>query len=455
MRRSRRLSTTLLCVSIASVVTAAPWQNASLAKESAIVESQPPTSILAPESTNWSIQAGPSALRLQESLVAAADRLQAVVRSTGAPHQDSGFGAIELDPDSNAIDVYWKQDMPVPQSLTDLGAAISSSGYPVRFHLSPYSRTELTTEARRLMEEAVPAAISEVSLQQKASGLTVELSISTQDLTSVEKAVTQMESRLRSRRAAHFGPALSPDVTRTVGHLKRTLSRLNDSYPWYGGAEIAIDNNLCSSGFAVGSWFGSYLLTAGHCSNWVDNVPVFNGSGVLMGVTEGAHSTLIDNYGDSMLIRLKVSSIGRIYNGVSGPGEFTSYVKRAVGSYVNQYVCTDGSFSGERCNIKVESTTAFIYLSPGYKVGTVVKARQIDGLSASGPGDSGGPVFALDAQSNILAAGIINAGDSSPQIACSGIIFDSRFGNRTCSNVVYYTDIWTLLDEHGVWLDTN
>ena len=116
-------------------------------------------------------------------------------------------------------------------------------------------------------------------------------------------------------------------------------------------------------------------------------------------------------------------------------------------------MCTSGAFSGVRCDIKVESTWAFFYDFMGNKFGTMVKATHVAGLAASGDGDSGGPVFALNAQSNVLAAGIITGGEGSAP--CTGVIYDSRSGTRKCSPTVYYTPIWTLLHGHGVWLETN
>lgn len=65
-------------------------------------------------------------------------------------------------------------------------------------------------------------------------------------------------------------------------------------------------------------------------------------------------------------------------------------------------------------------------------------------------------MFALNAQSNVLAAGIINAGESVAAPApCTGVTWDNVSGYRQCSRIMYYTDIWTLLHRHGVWLVTN
>jgi hypothetical protein len=64
-------------------------------------------------------------------------------------------------------------------------------------------------------------------------------------------------------------------------------------------------------------------------------------------------------------------------------------------------------------------------------------------------------VFALNAQSNVLAAGIINAADVGASASCTGVIWSSTSGTRECSWSLYFTPIWTLLDRHGVWLVTN
>ncbi len=418
----------------------------------ALAQSAAPERTVAPESPTPAMQDHRARVAAQEKLVEAADRLQAAIRAANPSKADDGFGSIELDDGGNAVHVYWKHGVNMPEGLQELAAAITLGGVDVVFHEAPYSRADLMAEAEQLMSEDAPSVFTEVSVRPGMSGLAVETDTAADPLV-VQTAITNMKTRLHGRRARNAPESL--DVIQSIGRPKIPLSRANDYSPWKGGAEIRIGNAGCSTGFATGSWFGRYMLTAGPCVVHLDNIEVQDGAGQVMGVSEGARRAR--DWGvDSTLIRLNSwRNIGRIYDGgVSGWDEFTKPVKRPIGSYVNQYVCTSGALSGAICDIKVESVTTYTRDLPGFRYGPQVKARQISGRAAAGAGDSGGPVFALDAQSNVLATGIINGGDWTT-VPCQGVIWDSRSGRRSCSNVVYYTPIWTLLDTHGVWLETN
>jgi hypothetical protein len=417
-----------------------------------LTRSQEPSRTVSPDVLTNSDRAWPL-MRTQVPLIAAADRLQSFIRAAARRSSVTGFGSIELDVEARAVYLYWKAGEPIPADLEDLVREITREGVTVSFGVAPYSHNDLSAEAIRLLDAVPPSAITEVSLLPMAAGLFIELNAEA-DSPQAREQVEAVRSRFASRRSRRFGLSTASDIALAKGHPKRWFSRHDDAAPWKGGGEISMSGGGCSTGFAVGSWFGRYMLTAGHCGWWTDNAQVWDGAGQLMGSTEGARDAK-RLYRDSALIRLRTSNIGRIYDGGVGIGEFTKPVKGPIGSHVNQYVCTSGAFSGVRCDIKVESTVSFMYDYMGNKFGPQIKARQVDGLTSSGDGDSGGPVFALDARSNVLAAGIINGGDSSSQTACTGIVYDSRYGSRHCSSVTYYTDIWTLLNGHGVWLETN
>ena len=213
---------------------------------------------------------------------------------------------------------------------------IAHSGVTVLVSSVPYSRDDLSAEAIRLLDDAPMASITEVSILPMAAGVSVEFN---EDLDSppARAQVSVMRGRLAKRRSASFGLSTGSEIRVSRGRAKQTFSRQNDSAPWKGGAEISTSGVGCSTGFAVGSWFGRYMLTAGHCVLWANNAPVYDGSGELMGYSEGAKEAKRD-YRDSTLVRLNSwSNIGRIYDGGVSVGEFTKPVKGPVDSYVNQY----------------------------------------------------------------------------------------------------------------------
>ena len=80
--------------------------------------------------------------------------------------------------------------------------------------------------------------------------------------------------------------------------------------------------------------------------------------------------------------------------------------------YHNEYLCTSGSFTGEVCGVRVDTSTAYSYCSNNpwgvYECyGGMYRAWQNAGLRAVQSGDSGGPVYNY----NRSAMGIISGGN--------------------------------------------
>lgn len=115
--------------------------------------------------------------------------------------------------------------------------------------------------------------------------------------------------------------------------------------------------------------------------------------------------------------------------------------KGASDPYVGMLVCTSGALSGARCDIRVVATGVWYYLPSGVQVVNQAKAEQISLLSASGEGDSGGPVFSLvNNYADVWARGIISAGDDNTSVACTGYY---KFGEyvRRCYWRMYFGTI--------------
>lgn len=178
----------------------------------------------------------------------------------------------------------------------------------------------------------------------------------------------------------------------------KMASRGDDWAPYWGGARWG----GCSTGFGI--WVGgaTKVLSAGHCGS--NNNNAYDGGGQLMGTISGD-----DNAYDRLYIN--ASSAGRIYDGGVGSGEFSKPVVGAQRSYVGDWLCTSGSYSGARCGIRVSATNMTINI--GYLVYQIVRAEQVDYTNAAGNGDSGGPVFSLSSDPNkVIAKGTLTAIDS-------------------------------------------
>lgn len=114
---------------------------------------------------------------------------------------------------------------------------------------------------------------------------------------------------------------------------------------------------------------------------------------------------------------------------------------------LGEYVCTSGSFSGVRCNIKIVDDSQTVTIS-GHSVPYIVEAYRMDGTAATGEGDSGGPVFALSSNpAKVIARGTISAGKHGDEVACVGV------GGRTCWKTVRYMPISVSLNNWAMTLN--
>jgi secreted trypsin-like serine protease len=87
----------------------------------------------------------------------------------------------------------------------------------------------------------------------------------------------------------------------------------------------------------------------------------------------------------------------------------------------------------------------------GYFI-TEVYAQRTDGTTAAGQGDSGGPVYAQTSNPyEIVAKGIISAGDGASPVPCAG---DASNG-RECFSSIYWISINNALSDFGATLNTG
>ena len=205
---------------------------------------------------------------------------------------------------------------------------------------------------------------------------------------------------------------------------------------------MAIRRRRCSTGFAIAIGGVSKMLSAGHCG--ANGGSAYDGGGQYMGTISGdtnAYDTLYIN----------TSSAGRIYDGGVGTGEFSKPVVGASHSYVGDWLCTSGAYSGARCNEQVIAVNVTIWV--GYYIYGMVRAEQVNHTNAVGNGDSGGPVFSLSADPNkVIAKGTVSAIDTSTSVACTGI----PTGNgRTCAWRFYYADVVNSLNRYGAAIVTG
>ena len=424
----------LLCVGAYTLSAPAKANDAEKAPHSEEVLTEDPVPL---GFTSWA-----ALMAAQAPLEEAAQELSTFIEEIGAY---DGYADIEIEVSTGTVILWWKLGVDVPAELLSLIEQIEAQpNVSVNVSDARYSRVEIENEAMRLMDLASERpALRIVSAQPLPgfAGLLVTVDGDTEEVSG--------------------DPVVDADgaVIKTIvsGSGPMYFSRTNDSPPWWGGARVKIGNAFgCSTGFSVKKQFlwsvKRYMLTAGHCALHQNGNPFTDGGNDFMGLSTGASTS--NKTRDTILVEV-TSNAGRMYDGGVGSGEFSKPVKGASGSFTGLWLCTSGAFSGARCSIVVKNTALFWYSFPtGYKHGPHVLAEHTGQKNAAGEGDSGGPVFSLDANSNVIAKGTISAGTPTKAAQCTGVI-NTNGQNRICSYDVIYPDISATLKYHDVSIVTH
>ncbi|WP_229399134.1 cellulose binding domain-containing protein [Micromonospora okii] len=306
----------------------------------------------------------------QVPLVDAATGLRAAVERGPA----RGYAGIGLVGDHVAL--WWKGELPA-----DIASAVAVARRiaPVEVTPAAYAKAELAAAAERIapvVDGDAGDAAHDVRLRTDGSGLEIV----------VDDADAALPKLPRT------------GVRTTVVQQERLVprSREDDSAPWSGGARIWNDSGAgCSIGFGVREVAAgtNHLLSAGHCgaigAQWSD------GQGEPIGVQTHRN---VDH--DTMLIATP-SAGGWIYVG----GSNDNARARVVGwtqVFPGQLLCQSGATSagvlgGPICDLEVQ----FHYTDRE----DLVEATQLDGDDSARGGDSGGPVYAVNSDGTVLAAG--------------------------------------------------
>ncbi|MEU9886374.1 trypsin-like serine protease [Sphaerisporangium sp. NPDC051011] len=185
----------------------------------------------------------------------------------------------------------------------------------------------------------------------------------------------------------------------------------------------------CTGGFAVQGYDGyKYILTASHCGkpgHWfVDGVE-----------NDWVGQVQYENTGhDTMLI--SSNARGWIWDGPV----VTNQQKQVYGwdwVYPKEQFCSSGSNTGVRCGLEQHDFTAWYCDWDAYGrwecYNDLIEAHQINGLRATQPGDSGGPVFTLSG-AGVIAKGIIS-------------------GHGVSQNIMYFQDFATARNDFPIRFD--
>jgi hypothetical protein len=400
----RRHAGRLLAVVAAALVAGVPGGAAAQAAPKPVPQASGADALPGAASVPGGYASWAQLMAVQRRLDSAADRIVAA--------RASGYAGVITAPENREVQVYWKGTVPSSAQtiLGDLRRTVPISVLPAR-----YSERELLAESNRLARQP---GVTAVAPNADGSGLSLSL---------------------RSRSFAEGAMRASTiKVTSTTVATPALASRGNDSPPYWGGARW----NGCSTGFAIAIAGVTKMLSAGHCA--ANGNAAYDGGGDYMGTVSGDNNAYDRLY-------VNTTSGGRIYDGGVGTGEFSKPVVAATHSYVGDWLCTSGAYSGARCNIQVKAVNQTINV--GYTIYQIVRAEQVDHTNAVGNGDSGGPVFSLSTDPNkVIAKGTNTAIDTSTAVACTGV---PSGGGRTCAWRFYYVDIVNSLSAYGASLVTG
>ncbi|MFG1840585.1 cellulose binding domain-containing protein [Micromonospora sp. NPDC049175] len=312
----------------------------------------------------------------QAPLVDAANVIRTAVDRAPA----RGYAGIGLVDDH--VTLWWKGAPP-----TDIAAAVTAArrAAPVEVANATYSRAELRKAATRLtpVVEADPTDASH-AVRLRTDGSGIEIAVDRTPSAKLPKLpVTGVRTSLVER---------DQMVER---------SRANDAAPFDGGAGIGFTTPGCTAGFGVrnADTNAGYILTAEHCgaigSPWHVGWNKKTGTGTLVGYAVDSN----DDH-DTMIISTATPG-NHLYVG-GQQDEVRAQVIGWTEVFPGQLLCQSGytsagAIGGPVCNLRVD----YHYDD----IEDLVEATQLDGNEAARGGDSGGPVYAVNANGTVLAAG--------------------------------------------------
>ena len=323
-------------------------------------------------------------MRAQEPLIEAADAITEAAERPGT----AGFTSVSLG--DGRVVLRWKGALPpaVKDAVEKARATV-----PVDIEPAEHTAAQLKAAALRVQKALVADSDAAFAISLPTDG---------------SRVVIETEGDVEQAKRVAVSSGVPVRVTR--GEVARRKSRLSDSEPYWGGARIINpeNNSACTSGFAVTDGWTRYILTAGHCGR--------PGGRILTGdrSREIGRASLEDQGFDLLLIPANVG--GRIYDGGVGVNEFSKRVSGWSSSYPGQWLCVSGSFTGAVCGVQTTNNFWYSYCDTD-RYGTsecywdLVEAYQRGGARAIQHGDSGGPVFALSGNYDVIATGTISGGN--------------------------------------------
>jgi len=230
----------------------------------------------------------------------------------------------------------------------------------------------------------------------------------------VEVWLTRYSPAAASAVRQRYGSGLV-EVAGTSAPLAQRYTRTIDNPPWWGGDRLVdtYTGSSCSGGFPMTDGIKRYVMTAAHCSGTT-------GSGALNQTlaNNGVHVGTITNRSfinngdlDVEMAAAASGAASTVYSGPASSSDSRTVVSVATADPTGAEVCTDGSYTGEVCAVKIKNSGLCIKFVGGVTTCGLVFASR-SGVTVAEDGDSGGPVETTIGSNETAAQGEIIGGAS-------------------------------------------
>jgi hypothetical protein len=335
----------------------------------------------------------------QEKVLALAEKLADKAKDRG-----SDISGVAIDPETQTVFLY-RKDKGKGHGLGTL-----PDGVKVEVKAAKFSRNAMLDAAEQITKDAQflgeQQHVTVEAVGPSLDGSGVVVTVFSQG-TSLDKAT----KALRGRYGDIVGDVRVSDRKTSEAELYFNGWRFNDFAPWYGGDRIMSSTSGCTGGFYSIYNGAPAMLTAAHCggvgTNWW-NGPTTASSFNFMG------SMVYSNTGSDVAAIGVTSASSFINVGFDPQVASQLFVGSWASPVVGEYLCQSGSYTGERCGLRVVDTAQYVCLSYFLWWCTSWQGPLADVINsagsaspAAGHGDSGGPVYLRQGSSGV-AKGLVH-----------------------------------------------
>jgi hypothetical protein len=334
------------------------------------------------------------------------------VRQIASAQANSPLAGSRVDVAGRTLHVYWAGS--VPDDLESIQDSAAKRGISVKVSPAAFSAQTLMAAANDLGKVAgSTGAELSVVLHNDGSGLTLRqdaLSATAKGQAQVLDAVATIKSRSGIPiTLAERGPRLT------------FADRHNDGSPYYGGATTVSTSGSCTDGFSMYATGAParFMMTAAHCTDFLDGRQVTNGIGVRMGDSDFIHELFdVGPWYDLGVIRLDANKTNAPYvYSTGGNPMLVKGLASGIPQGGNYCVSATHSFN---CNLI--SGQQVLECPSGTPFGRCIYLIQFTsrtGATVVCSGDSGGPIYYWTS-AGIIASGIVSGGYGTTNCATSG-----------------------------------